>query len=79
MDGFQTNFICRDSFKIWSSQQILPRNCPDALSYIIYPILTLSLLAATFLSADNLCSLDPDWDQQKQNVGPDVVPNRLTL
>ena len=38
----------------------------------------LSLLAATLSSADNLC-ISFDLDQDQQNVGPDLDPNRLTL
>ena len=40
--------------------------------------LTLSLLVVPFSSADNLCK-QSDSDQDRQNVGPDLDPNHMTL
>ena len=47
-------------------------------SHLFYCNLTLSLLVATFITADNLRKqFDPD--QALQNVRPDLDPNCLTL
>ena len=49
----------------------------DPGQVVAFLLLTLSLLALTFLLINFAAILDPDEDQQ--NIGPDLDPNCLTL
>ena len=48
------------------------------IAYTQKPPVTLSLLAVNFSSIDFLNANSLEADQDRQNVGPDLDPNRLT-
>ena len=67
---------------IWNGSFLICSNCTDVRFGIFASgdlmLVFVSLLVATFrLLIAFANSLDPDQD--RQNVGPDLVPNRLTL